>query len=130
MVDSEHVIIVGHTRYAAIRKLGWKQVPVVISDLPPEKAKEYRVIDNRAGEYATWDRNLLLPELREFTDDATLALFFPEIDLSIDVARFDLLDDEDMERASERLAARFEDPDMPPITVTCPNCGKTFVVTD
>src|SRR5690348_363088 len=58
-VDSDNVIIVGHTRHRALQKLGVKQVQVYVSDLSEEKAKEYRLIDNRTSEMTTWDHEAL-----------------------------------------------------------------------
>ena len=47
VVDADGVIVVGHTRWKAAQKLGLKQVPVHVADLPPEKAKAYRIADNQ-----------------------------------------------------------------------------------
>ena len=45
IVDSDLVIIAGHTRLKAAKKLGLKEVPVVIaSDLTPEQVKAFRII--------------------------------------------------------------------------------------
>lgn len=65
VVDEKNVIIVGHTRYAALQRLGVERVPVIESHLPPKLAKEYRIMDNRAGEDSAWDFPTLLLELRE-----------------------------------------------------------------
>lgn len=47
------VIIAGHTRYKAAKKLGMKKVPVVVADnLSPEQVKAYRLADNKTGELA------------------------------------------------------------------------------
>lgn len=81
MVDRENVIILGHTRYLALRRLGWKTVPVLVSDLEPQAAREYRIIDNRAGEFTTWDRNILLEELQRFTQGNMVGVFFPEVSM-------------------------------------------------
>lgn len=53
MVDKDMVIIAGHTRYKAAKKLGMKKVPVVVADnLSPEQVKAYRLADNKTGELA------------------------------------------------------------------------------
>ena len=62
VVDKEHTIIVGHTRYKAAQKLGLKEVPVLVADLDERKAAEYRVADNRVAEFSTWDYGALLDE--------------------------------------------------------------------
>ncbi len=66
VVDAEGVIIVGHTRWKAAKKLGLEFVPVhVATDLTPEQAKAYRLADNRVADLATWDYDLLPIELRD-----------------------------------------------------------------
>lgn len=82
VVDPEGVIIVGHTRYRALLALGYTEASVVVADLPPEKAKAYRIADNRASDLAEWDEEKLVLELRELPDLAELAPFFPETDLA------------------------------------------------
>ena len=67
VVDKEHTIIVGHTRYKAAQKLGLKEVPVLVADLDERKAAEYRVADNRVAEFSTWDYGALLDELQTIT---------------------------------------------------------------
>lgn len=67
VVDREHTIIVGHTRYKAAQKLGLKEVPVLVADLDEQKAAEYRVADNRVAEFSTWDYGALLDELQTIT---------------------------------------------------------------
>lgn len=65
VVDKKGVVIVGHTRLLAAKKLGMTEVPIKVADLPPDKAKAYRLADNRVGEIATWDEGKLGQELRE-----------------------------------------------------------------
>src|SRR6516225_1610062 len=69
VVDSEGVIIVGHVRLLAAKKLGLHQVPVHVADnLTPAQVKAYRLMDNRSHEEADWDLDLLGPELEELRD--------------------------------------------------------------
>ena len=70
VVDSDKVIIVGHVRLKAALKLGLKEVPVHVADLTAEQAQAYRLADNRSNEYAVWDEDLLLQELRELSEFA------------------------------------------------------------
>ena len=59
VVDKNGVIIVGHTRLKAAKKLKLKQVPVVVAEnLTDEQVKAYRLADNKTGELAVWDKNL------------------------------------------------------------------------
>ena len=67
--DMDGVIIVGHTRLKAAKKLGMDTVPVVYADLPEDKAKAYRLADNKTGEFAEWDFDLLDLELGDIEMD-------------------------------------------------------------
>ncbi len=66
VVDEKNIIVVGHTRYQAARKLGLDKVPVTqIKGLTPEQVNAYRIADNKTNEYADWDDDLLALELKE-----------------------------------------------------------------
>ena len=55
VVDEDGVIIVGHTRWKAARKLGLETVPVhVAMGLTPAQVKAYRLADNKTGELSDW----------------------------------------------------------------------------
>jgi hypothetical protein len=79
VVDEKYTIIIGHTRYAAMRSLGATEVDVMKIDyLSGNQVKQLRVIDNRANEYAFWDFEKLVTEL-EGADDTYLRALFPDI---------------------------------------------------
>jgi ParB-like nuclease domain len=64
VVDTEGVIICGHTRLLAAQKLGLKTAPVHVADnLTPAQVRAYRLLDNRSHEESDWDRELLGFEL-------------------------------------------------------------------
>jgi len=66
VVDANKEIICGHTRWKAAKKLGLTKVPVHIAhDLTPEQVKAYRIADNKTGELAEWNYELLPLELKE-----------------------------------------------------------------
>ena len=66
VVDEDHVILAGHTRLKALKKLGVKTVPVVIKEgLTDEQKRKYRILDNKTGELAEWDVDLLNIELAD-----------------------------------------------------------------
>ena len=70
VVDGQHVIIAGHTRYKAAKKLRMKEVPVIVADtLTEEQARAYRIADNSAGGASTWDFDKLLDELGAISYD-------------------------------------------------------------
>ena len=60
VVDKDRVIIAGHTRLLAARKLGLTEVPVLVADgLTPTQVAAYRLMDNRSHEETSWDFDLL-----------------------------------------------------------------------
>ncbi len=66
VVDGDDVIVCGHTRWKAAQKLGLEMVPVhVATDLTPEQVRAYRIADNKSGELAEWNMELLPLEMAE-----------------------------------------------------------------
>lgn len=69
VIDSNNVLIVGHTRLAAAKLLGHQTVPCLVADnLNQEQIKAYRIMDNRSAEFADWNTSLLLKEVGELLD--------------------------------------------------------------
>lgn len=99
VIDKNNVIVCGHTRYKAAKKLKLKKVPCVMADdLTDEQIKAYRLADNKTGEFAEWDLDLLNIELD--------GLNFTDIDMS-DFG-FDL-DFEEDEEPKEVVEDNFEE---------------------
>lgn len=70
VVNTEMVVIAGHTRLAAAQSLGMSEVPVVVADnLTPAQVKAYRLADNRVSQEAEWDNDLLTLELKDLLGD-------------------------------------------------------------
>ena len=66
VVDKDRIIVVGHTRFRASKKLGFKEVPITIADnLTTEQINAYRIADNRTAEESEWDSELLKMEIKE-----------------------------------------------------------------
>ena len=66
IVDKDNVIIAGHTRFKAANKLGLKVVPVIRAlDLSDEQVKAFRIMDNKSGEFANWNYDLLNLEIED-----------------------------------------------------------------
>jgi hypothetical protein len=78
LVDKNGVIIAGHTRYVAAYQLGMEFVPVVYSDMDDEKAKKYRILDNKLAEKSSFDEDQLLEELRNMEVPTDMQAFFFE----------------------------------------------------
>ena len=69
VVDKDHIIICGHTRFKAAQSLGLEEVPVVVAaDLTPEQVQAYRIADNKTGEIAEWNYDLLPLEIKELQE--------------------------------------------------------------
>ena len=105
VIDEDGVILAEHTRYKALKKLGYKECEVVIaSDLTEEQKKKYRLYDNKTAEMASWDQKKLSAELCD-VDFQGYDFGQPETALP---------DDESEETG--------------PKTMTCPCCGEVFEV--
>lgn len=82
-IDGE--IVNGHTRFKAAKSLKLKTVPVLIADdLTEEQIKAFRLADNKTGELADWDVELLYSELDELTGFDMTMFGFEDIDFSLD----------------------------------------------
>lgn len=83
IVDKENVIVTGHTRYKASKKLGLEEVPVIYADdLTEEQIKAFRIADNKVAEFSTWDLDKLELELEDINFDMSE---FGIEDLEVDV---------------------------------------------
>lgn len=108
VVDADMVVIVGHTRLLAAQQLGMGKVPVLVADkLSEAQVKAYRIADNRTGEDAEWNLDLLSLELTDLK----------ELDFDLDLTGFD--DSFIVGEETEGLTDEDEVPDVPekPITV-------------
>ena len=69
VIDRNNVIVAGHTRYKAAKRLGMKTVPCVVADdLTEDQVNAYRLADNRTQELSSWDFSKLMDELTEIGD--------------------------------------------------------------
>lgn len=65
VIDKDGIIVIGHCRALAAKKLGIKEVPCVcVDDLTPEQVDALRLVDNKSNE-SEWDFDLLKEELPE-----------------------------------------------------------------
>ena len=93
VVDGDGIIIVGHTRLKAAKKLKYKVCPVLVADdLTPAQIKAYRIMDNKSGEMAEWDMDLLQAEIEDLMD-----LDFDVELTGFDLDEFDFLNDDKTE---------------------------------
>lgn len=99
VVDKDNVLIIGHCRLIAAKRLKMKQIDAVIADnLTPEQVDKLRLLDNKLNE-SEWDIDLLVDEIPEldFSDfDIDWGLPEPETDIE------DVVEDEPPEDVESR----------------------------
>lgn len=117
VVDGDGIIIVGHTRLKAAKKLKYEVCPVLVADdLTPAQIKAYRIMDNKSGEMAEWDMDLLQAEIEDLMD----------LDFDIELTGFDPAEFKtpDFQPGSEDDQGKLDE--LEPKMVTCPHCGGEF----
>ena len=113
VVDKDGVIIAGHTRYKASRKLGLTEVPVVVADnLTDEQVRSYRLADNKTGELAGWDFSALEEELAGLAE--------------IDMQQFGFAGSEAEDFNIDNLFAEAAPKEKEAKEIKCPHCGMYF----
>lgn len=75
-IDRDDVIVTGHARLLALKKLKYKEVDCIVLDLSDEKIKEFRILDNKIHDLSGWDEELLNVELRGMGDGVEM---FPSL---------------------------------------------------
>ena len=114
MIDK--IIVSGHTRYEAAKKLGMTSVPYIeLNHLSDLDIRKYRLADNRVSDESEWDKNLLRTELAELELNSKLdAEWFNNIGFS-------------QEEIAKALAGTMQDNEE---TISkkneCPSCGHTW----
>lgn len=69
VIDRNNVIIAGHTRLKAAKRLALETVPCIVADdLTEEQIKAFRLADNKTAELAEWDFEKLETELAELAE--------------------------------------------------------------
>ena len=120
VIDAAGVIIAGHTRLKAAKKLGLQTVPCIIADdLTEEQIRAFRLADNKTGELAGWDFEKLEAELAQLSEmDMQEFGFVMSEDVDIDEFFTDAEDDGGDDDKKEKEPQR----------VQCPHCGEWFDV--
>jgi len=115
VIDENNVIVVGHTRYYAAKKLKLTTVPVhTAKGLSESQIKAYRIADNKLNN-ALWDNDLLKVEIKALRED----------EFNIDLTGFDVKDLQDI--FSEKLEEEFKEIEENFKTQhTCPACGFQY----
>ena len=110
VIDRDGVIVIGHCRALAAKKLGMKEVPCVcVDDLTPEEVNALRIVDNKSNE-SPWDFDILPDELAD-------------LDLSDFDFDFGLEDDDELPDFEEEPSKKDSKNDV----CQCPKCGFQWV---
>lgn len=121
IVDENHVIIAGHTRYKALMALGESEAECLVCDgLTEEQKKKYRFLDNKTGEKAAWDLMKLEVEL-EGLDLEGFDFFGMAVDIPLDGAGGG--SEKELAGSTEIDAEVFGDEEF---KYECPKCGFRF----
>lgn len=105
VIDKNGEIIAGHTRYKAAKKMKLEEIPCIIADdLTEEQIKAFRLADNKVGELADWDFDLLSDEL-----DGILDIDMSEFGFGLDIPGEDkeIIEDDFDATPPEEPVARF-----------------------
>lgn len=119
LVDKDMVVIAGHTRIKAAKRLGLAAVPVIVcDDLPPEKVAALRLADNKTAELAAWDETALQEELDSIAgldldfkmEDFGFNAIGPSSDGGQSISEEKEIDGDDLEEIMElRISLPFDD---------------------
>lgn len=115
VVDENIVVLAGHTRLKALKKLGWSKCEVVVKEgLSEEQKRKYRLLDNKTNEFAEWDFEALESELD--------GLNFEGFDFGLETGKMNFdLSDEDFISDTEITKSKKK-------TAVCPECGCNFEI--
>lgn len=81
VIDRDGVIVAGHTRWKAAKKLKLEKVPCIVADdLTDEQIKAFRLADNKVAEKAEWDFDLLSEEMDSLLDFDMSVFGFEDIE--------------------------------------------------
>ena len=69
VVDKDNVIVVGHTRWRALKNLGKTKAFIIKKEFNRSDAIAYRIMDNRSGENSKWEKALLRMEMEALKDE-------------------------------------------------------------
>jgi ParB/RepB/Spo0J family partition protein len=122
VIDTNNIIVAGHTRYKAAKKLGLKTVPVVVADeLTEEQVTAFRLVDNKTQELSSWDFSKLVEELTALVDDFDMSKFgFAPIGNEDNGAK---AAEQNLDEGEELNLDDFENEQF---SCTCPSCGFKF----
>lgn len=126
VVDKNNVIVKGHSRWTALKELGYKIVPVIYSENSDEINNQDRLQDNIIQELSTWKQEELAIEIRDNNiNPKDYNLTFKELGYNDkynpDITGADITKARDLFLGQGQATKDF-------IELVCPYCGEEFMV--
>ena len=120
LIDKDNGIIAGHGRVMAAKKLGLKEVPILLVEhLSETQKRAYIIADNRLALDAGWDEEMLRVEFAELADDG----------FNLELTGFELGEITNINLDGESLTSDdddFKEVDIEQMECICPKCGFEF----
>lgn len=123
IIDENNIIIAGHARVVALKKLGWEHAPARrAKGLKKSEKQALAIADNKITTLASWDENLLKDEIKDILEsdntllDATGFTYDDYLSL-IEVEEFEPLESDEEAGSLSSVQQK---------KVKCPQCGHEF----
>ena len=133
ILDKDNIIVAGHTRILAAKKLNIEEIPCIIADdLTDEQIKAFRLADNKLSELSGWDFEKLDIELEEL--DFNMSDFGFNLDLSeneeLDINSFLTKAEPEIESENTPIASTVTVPasNSDAHVIICPECGAKIKI--
>lgn len=133
-IDSEGTIIKGHTRFEACKKLGFKEIPCIISEADEKSNRIDRITDNSIHDRSVWDNEALMMEMRDLGGRIESIDKILGIDQDYSGEMFEAHEPakpEEFEKAREDFHSHIdslETKDDDFVEITCPDCGEPVYI--
>ncbi len=131
VVNKDMVILGGNMRYRACIEAGIKEIPVIITDLPEDKQREFLIKDNVSG--GEWDWDVLANEWdnSELKDWGLIQWDIPDYNPILNPSTsYEAITDENVDKVTKELSEKMtnlnEQSDL--IEVICPKCANEFFI--
>ena len=118
VVDGNGVVLAGNGTLEAAKKLGWKNIAVVRTNLKGSDRKAYALADNRTNELGGWDHDVLAEQLQELS---SIGIDLDELGWAEDEVSILISPNSDEEAAPETF--KEISPDTLGLDNKCPKCG-------
>ncbi len=119
IIDKNNVLVAGHTRVEACKKLGITKVPCIVADdLTEEQIKAFRIADNSSAQVAEWDMDKLQQEIQDLNFDFYELGLQEQLDeIANSLVKLETKDNEYDNQELKENTTKFH---------ICPNCGCEF----